>query len=106
MTTIAVGDTVTVVNVFTVAPEHQRALIDILIDLTETVVATKPGCISVNLHAGLDGTTVVNYAQWRSRADLDALFTDPRAAELYAELTALGATADPHLYNVVYTRET
>lgn len=103
MPTIAAGDLVTVVNVFTVAPERQRELVDLLIEATETVISTRPGYVSVNLHASHDGTRVVNYAQWRRLADLEDMLADPAARSFYERATALGATADPHVYQVVYT---
>src|SRR5262249_30407728 len=50
----------TLINVFTVAPERQRELVDLLIDATEQVIQHVPGFISANIHASIDGTRVVN----------------------------------------------
>lgn len=51
----------------------QRALIDLLDRATENVMRKQPGFISANIHRSLDGTRVANYAQWRSKADLEAM---------------------------------
>lgn len=68
MTTIALteGPEITLVNVFTVAPENQDALLAALDQATAEVFAAVPGFVSANLHASLDGTRVINYAQWAS----------------------------------------
>ena len=64
MVTIAKDkDVVTLINVFTVAPEDQQRLVDVLVDATQTVMRKQPGFISANIHRSLDGTRVTNYAQ-------------------------------------------
>ena len=59
-------DQVTLVNVFTVDPTRQIELVDALDDATSKIFVTVPGFISANLHTSLDGTRVINYAQWAS----------------------------------------
>ncbi len=77
MTTISTEqDAVTLINVFTVAPEDQQRLLDLLIEATEEVM-NEPGFLSANLHKSLDGTKVTNYAQWRSRDDFEAMLSTP-----------------------------
>ena len=56
---------VTLINVFTVAPEDQQRLLGLLVEATESVMNKLPGFVSANLHKSLDGTKVTNYAQWR-----------------------------------------
>lgn len=46
---------VTLINVFTVEPANQQALIDLLTQATEVGVRSKPGFISASLHRSLDG---------------------------------------------------
>ena len=53
---------VTQINVFTVKPENQQALIDLLIDSARSVCHL-PGWKSASIHRSFDGKTVVNYAQ-------------------------------------------
>jgi quinol monooxygenase YgiN len=92
----------TLINVFTVNPDSQPQLIDLLHDAATQVIRHRPGFISANIHASLDGTRVVNYAQWRSREDLENMLADPTAGEHLKAITALAA-ADPHLYKVTAT---
>jgi quinol monooxygenase YgiN len=100
-TVIRVGDEpVTVVNVFDVDAERQQELVDLLIEGTEKLMQYRPGFVSVNLLASNDGTRVVNYAQWRSRQDVNAVMADPEV-QGYARRAAELAQASPHVYSVV-----
>ncbi len=99
MTTIAKdADVVTVVNVFTVEPENQQRLIDVLVRAAESVVSKMDGYVSANLHRSLDGTRVVNYAQWRSRDQLEAMLRSAEAQEHMQAAAALATNVEPHLY--------
>ncbi len=90
---------VTLINVFTVAPERQQQLVDLLDRATEDVMRHLPGFVSANLHASLDGTRVVNYAQWRSVEDFRAMLQNSDAAPHMAAAADL-AHFEPHLYTV------
>lgn len=92
-------DVATLINVFTVTPDSQQQLVDLLIEATEQVMRHRPGFVSANIHASLDGTRVVNYAQWRSREDFHVMLNDPTAREHMNAMQTLG-TAEPHLYEV------
>ncbi|HEX2810633.1 MAG TPA: antibiotic biosynthesis monooxygenase family protein [Kineosporiaceae bacterium] len=102
-TTIQQGDGVmmTLINVFTVPPERQQELLDLLSEATEQVMAAMPGFVSANLHRSEDGTRVVNYAQWRSRQDFAAMQQDERAREHMARAARL-ASFDPIVCEVAY----
>lgn len=63
----------TMINTLTVKPENQQQLFEYLKHMTDEVVVRCPGFISANFHLSKDGTTLVNYAQWRSLADLQAM---------------------------------
>src|SRR5215210_747393 len=91
----------TLINVFTVAPENQQELVDILIEATENVLRHLPGFVSANIHKSFDGTRVTNYAQWRSPEDFDAIFNDPEVIVHMNKAQAL-ATNDGRLYEVVH----
>ena len=105
MTEIARGrELVTLINVFTVAPEDQQRLVEVLVEATEAVINQLPGFISANIHRSLDGTKVVNYAQWRRREDFEAMLQNPDAIPHLREAARL-ATFEPHLYEVVYVDE-
>src|SRR3954447_10431486 len=100
-TTICAGDDVmTLINVFTVAPQRQQELVEILIEATERVMVGMPGFVSANIHRSDDGSHVVNYAQWRSRGDFAAMQADERAREHMARAAAL-ASFEPIVCEVV-----
>lgn len=90
---------VTLINVFTVAPEKQARLIELLEQATRTAIRQQPGFISANLHAGLDGTRVVNYAQWASVDDLNAMIADPECRAHLDECSAISESAG-YVYRV------
>jgi heme-degrading monooxygenase HmoA len=90
----------TLINVFTVRPERQRELVDLLTHATDEVMQHLPGFIAANIHASTDGTRVVNYAQWQS-ADAFRAMLDVPAAQLHMRhAAALADQVDPHLHTV------
>src|SRR5215213_4249069 len=90
-------DLVTLINVFTVAPEDQQRLVDVLVDATQTVMRNKQGFISANIHRSLDGARVTNYAQWQSREAFEAMLGDQEAAEHMGEAARIAESFEPHL---------
>ncbi|WHM39309.1 antibiotic biosynthesis monooxygenase [Streptomyces sp. BPTC-684] len=55
-------------------PDRQRAWVDGVFEALDTDPDLPPGGISAHFHASLDGTRVLNYAEWESeRAHIDAL---------------------------------
>ena len=100
-TTIAVDNPVaTLINVFTVEPDRQRRLVDLLVRATDEVMRHLPGFVAANIHASSDGTRVVNYAQWQSADAFQAMLGDPTAQAHMREAAALADRFDPHLYAV------
>lgn len=100
VTTISTDQHVaTLVNVFTVSPDEQETLIDLLVEATDQGMRHRPGFVSANIHASLDGTKVVNYAQWSTPDDFQAMLDDGQAREHMAAAGAM-ATAEPNLYRV------
>lgn len=63
----------TMVNTLIVKPEKQQELLEYLKQMTEEAVVSFPGFISANFHLSKDGTRIINYAQWRSVDDLQAM---------------------------------
>jgi quinol monooxygenase YgiN len=94
------NDVVTLINVFSVSPENQQRLVDLLVEATRTTMRHIPGFVSASIHKSADGARVTNYAQWRSAADFQAMLKDPRAAAHMAPIRAIAAN-DAHLYEVV-----
>lgn len=106
MTQISQGsDVVTLINVFTVAPENQQRLIDLLAEATEVVMSRMPGFVSANLHRSLDGTKVVNYAQWRSREAFEAMLQNAEAGAHMKEAEQIAEKIEPYLYEVSFVEE-
>ena len=98
-------DVLTLINVFTVAPEDQQRLLDVLVEATEGIMNKLPGFVSANLHTSLDSTKVTNYAQWRSREDFEAMLEHPDAGVHMREAARLAVKFEPHLYEVAFVDE-
>jgi quinol monooxygenase YgiN len=99
------ADCITLINTFVVRPENQDELIDVLEEATEQVMRFRPGFVSANIHKSLDGKRVVNYAQWRSQADFEAMLADPAAREHMARASGLADRVEPALYHVASVHE-
>ena len=91
---------VTLVNVFTVDPNDQQRLVERWQQATEEVIRHLPGFVSANVHRSLDGTKVINYAQWESQEAFDAMRRNPEAGVHLRELGQIG-TAAPAMCEVV-----
>ncbi|GIM92605.1 antibiotic biosynthesis monooxygenase family protein [Paractinoplanes toevensis] len=73
MGTIRIDDDYyTLINIFRVKPGDQPRIYAEVLGATE-IIQHFPGFVSANVHLGDDGTTVVNYAQWRSKELFDAM---------------------------------
>lgn len=100
MTTISIEqDVVTLVNVFTVKPENQQRLVDVLAEAAATMKRIH-GYVSSNLHESLDGTKVANYVQWESVQDFQAMLENPEAAPHMQEAARIAVKYEPDLYEV------
>jgi quinol monooxygenase YgiN len=103
MTTISTkSDVITLINVFTVEPEDQRRLIELLAEATEVSVRRAPGFVSASLHRSTDGTKVTMYAQWRSIDAYQAMRQDPDPLPFLQEALTI-ARFEPGIYEVVQT---
>jgi heme-degrading monooxygenase HmoA len=100
MPTISKGRVpLTLINVFTVKPEDQDALIALLKEVTEHRVRHCKGFVSASLHRGIDGTKVTMYAQWASLEDYNAMRKDAGSAGTMEKALRLGKF-DPGMYEV------
>ncbi len=103
MTTITTEkNLVTLINVFTVSPENQQRLVDLLVEATQHTMRKQPGYLSAAIHKSVDGTRVTNYAQWRSRADFEAIGKNPEVAVHMRAAAQLATSFEPHLYEVSF----
>jgi len=96
---------VTHINVFTVSPENQQRLVDVLAEAARSAVSKLPGYISNTVLKSMDGTRVTTYAQWRSQADFEAMLQNPELASQFQALSQLATSFEPHLYEVVFVDE-
>jgi quinol monooxygenase YgiN len=94
------NEVVTLVNVFTVEPANQQKVVDMLVKATETTMKKIPGFVSASIHKSLDGVRVVNYAQWRSAQDFEAMRNNPAAQKHMKPLMEI-SKPDFHLYEVI-----
>ena len=99
------ADHATLINVFTVEPEQAARLASLLTAATEEVMQHVDGFISANIHLSADGTRVVNYAQWRDAAAMQAMLQDPTARAHMSKCAELAIGFDPHLYTVESVHE-
>ena len=103
MTTISKENNyLTLINVFTVEPENQQKLIDLLILATESSVRKIAGFISSSLHKSLDGKKVTMYAQWKSIEDYQNMRNNSTASPYLEEAMKI-AEFDMGMYEVVKT---
>jgi quinol monooxygenase YgiN len=105
MTVIFPGKQVyTLINVFTVDPEDQQRLVDILVETAERWVKHLPGFISASFHKSLDGTKVTNYEQWKDRKSFELMLLNPAIRERLLLTQEIGQ-ADGHFYSVAFVSE-
>ena len=81
----------TLVNIFSVEPENQQALLAMLRENTETVIRTLKGWIATTLVASSDGKRVVIYSQWKTPQDVDSIRADPRMQAYLPKILALAS---------------
>lgn len=90
-----------VINVFTVGPDDQQKLIDMLIDATEGHVGHEAGFLGAVLHRGLDGRKVTMYARWKDLESYNAM-RQGRSSLLLSNVLEI-ATFEPAMYEIVRT---
>jgi Antibiotic biosynthesis monooxygenase len=102
-------DDYTIIIVFDVEPKNQKALVDTLALPDEWLMAV-PGYRSHAILRGLDGTFVVNYAQWATKQAYDAFHNLPEGQrprdvqEARLRARSLAASRWSNSYYVVHTR--
>src|ERR671933_654289 len=99
------NDVVTLINVFTVAPDDQERLVNVLVDATRVVMRRQPGFVSASIHKSLDGTRVANYAQWKSPEAFNAMLESPEANAHMTEAAKIAEKFEPYLYEVSFVDE-
>jgi quinol monooxygenase YgiN len=103
MTTIQSGDSsIVLINTFFVAPERADELMKLLVEATDTAMRHQPGFISANFHVSLDKKRIVNYAQWRSKEDFEAMQSNPTAKPHMKRAAEIAERFEPVLYVVAH----
>jgi quinol monooxygenase YgiN len=93
------------INTFRVAPERAEELMALLEQATKETIRFRPGYVSANLHLSDDRTRIVNYVQWRSRADFEAMLQDPVARDHIAEIGKVAMSFDPMMFELRYSNQ-
>lgn len=88
------SDVMTLVNVFKAREGAQERLVEVLCEAGRTVMPSLPGFISASVHRSDDGTSVVNYVQWRSKEDYQAMLADESVRPHLVEAASM-AEYDP-----------
>ncbi|GHO56196.1 antibiotic biosynthesis monooxygenase [Ktedonobacter robiniae] len=103
MTTISENnDVVTTINTFMFEPENQQRGLELLVEIAKMIRKEVPGFLSANFHMSVDGTRVVNYAQYSSHEAFQvatAKVFEKADTSLLIELRQI-ATPDAHEYKV------
>ena len=101
MTTISTdAEHITLINVFSCAADRQEELVAALVEATVEIFVSMPGFVSANIHASLDRTRVVNYAQWASVDDFEASRCNTDVQRHMAQIMSIATSADPRLFTV------
>lgn len=90
----------TLINTCTVEPDKAEELLKVLSEATAHGMKQRPGFISANLHLSEDRTHVANYAQWRSKADVDAMMADPASKEHMKKAADIATKFEPIYYEL------
>lgn len=91
---------ITLINVFTVAPDRQSELVALLARAAEETMRHQPGFICANFHASQDGERVINYAQWESEEHYRRMLADPEAMAHMAKAATIATDIQPRMFRV------
>ncbi|MEM8779237.1 MAG: antibiotic biosynthesis monooxygenase [Cyanobacteria bacterium P01_G01_bin.49] len=92
------NEVITVIVIFSVEPERQQELVNVIAQFLETV-KQQPGFVSASIHKSLDGVKVVNYAQWQSLGDYQSFVADTAVQAKASKLREFNSP-DINIYEV------
>jgi quinol monooxygenase YgiN len=100
VTPVARGSTLaTGINVFTLPPERQQALIETLTAINREILTHKyPMIVSANFHRAIDAPIIINYNQYTDRAQGQFLRTQANVAPLMKRTHDLSAKHEIRWY--------
>lgn len=91
----------TLVTIYEVDATRQQGLVDLLTAAYDQLIAYQPGFISAHVLRGLDGTRVVGYSQWESRAAAEAVLRSDEFWPTFVQIQRI-AVPDPWFYEVAF----
>ncbi|AMR29404.1 hypothetical protein A0257_21415 [Hymenobacter psoromatis] len=94
----------TLVSLFTVAPNKQDELVDLLISCTDEFISSCPGFISATYHKGLDGKSVALYAQYENMEAFQGVINSEGGKRMVTEGGQLAESSQRCLCHVYDTR--
>ncbi|MEN0056539.1 MAG: antibiotic biosynthesis monooxygenase [Mucilaginibacter sp.] len=95
----------TLINVFTVAADRQDELTNFLIQNTDEFISKCPGFISASFHKGIDGTSVVVYAQYDSLEAFQNMIKTEGGQKMVEEGSKIAESAQRSLCYVYETKD-
>jgi len=92
----------TQIETYTVAAEHQQAVLETLLAETNRWLSQQPGFLSANRYPSEDGRRVVSHVEWRTPQDGQNAQQNPQHHVLRARMSTLPGTTllDSHGYTV------
>jgi Antibiotic biosynthesis monooxygenase. len=106
MINISKGEQIlTLINIFNVAAEKQEELLKLLISCTDDFIANCPGFLSASYHQGIDGNSVVLYAQYENMEAFLSMINSKGGKRMVQEGTLLAESVQRSLCYVYDTRE-
>ena len=91
---------VTYITTVNVDPNNQNELLN-LMTTRARFMATQPGFVSISLHRSQDDRHIVNYVQWKDRAQLEAAHRAPAFSETAPLFDRLVGDVEASFYDVV-----
>ncbi len=95
----------TLINVVEVEPDRCDEVVRMFVAATENVISGLDGFVSSSIHRSIDGTRVINYAQWESEAALDGSRNHPDTQVYYEKMDAYAKSMQPMLTRVATSNE-
>jgi quinol monooxygenase YgiN len=96
--------TTTLINIFTVDPANQAALIALLRQNIDGVIKTLPGWRATEMIAALDGTAVAIHSEWASPEAVEAMRTHQDMVAYFPKIGALASYASVIGHSVLHDR--
>jgi quinol monooxygenase YgiN len=95
----------TLIITIEVKPENCDALLDLIVQETQSFVRHQPGFISANLHRNAESRRIVNYGQWESPELYEKARAHHKFEEFSKRVEALVEKITPTAYDLVFTEE-